>query len=121
MADDNKNVFGESEKTDRLIVVDDASGLVDKSNKFVSFLMVARKFGYNCLYIFHIIYPSPPQSPPPTAKKKETINNIEIDFITDENFQYLPGSVEQSSVLKIIFANCSRETVSYVPKNEKSD
>ena len=41
----NKNVnssFGENRKMDQLIIMDD----------------VSRKFGYNCVYVFHIIVPS---------------------------------------------------------------
>ena len=51
--------FGEEAKRDRLIVVvmDNVSGLADESKKFASFLTVARKFSYNCVYIFHAIYP----------------------------------------------------------------
>ena len=51
------NVFGEKSIHDRLIVFDDVSGLADDSKKFVSFLTVARKYSYNCVYIFHTIYP----------------------------------------------------------------
>ena len=50
--------FLERKKNDKLIVMDDASGLADKSNDFSTFLTVSRKFGFICLYIFHIIYPS---------------------------------------------------------------
>ena len=51
--------FGEETKLDRLIVVvmDNVSGLADESKMFASFLTVARKFSYNCVYIFHAIYP----------------------------------------------------------------
>ena len=52
-----KNIFGEKSVHDRLIVFDDVSGLADDSKKFVSFLTVARKYSYNCVYIFHTIYP----------------------------------------------------------------
>ena len=59
--DDNsknvKNAFGEKSVRDRLIVFDDVSGLADDPKKFVSFLTVARKYSYNCVYIFHTIYP----------------------------------------------------------------
>ena len=51
------NVFGKEQKLDRLIVINDVSGLADKSNAFASFSTVSRKFKYNCVYIFHIIYP----------------------------------------------------------------
>ena len=37
--------------------MDHVSALADESKKFASFLTVARKFSYACIYIFHIIYP----------------------------------------------------------------
>ena len=40
---------------DRLIVMDDVSGVADISTKFVTFLTVSRKFGYLCVYVFHVI------------------------------------------------------------------
>ena len=46
----NVNIFGEKSTRDKL-VFDDVSGLADTSKKFVSFLTVARKYNYNCLYI----------------------------------------------------------------------
>ena len=53
---DGCNIFGENKNFDKLIVRDDVSGLADKSNNFANFLTISRKFGYICLYIFHIIY-----------------------------------------------------------------
>ena len=35
---DNCNIFGEKKKFDRLLVMDDVSGLADKSNDFSNFL-----------------------------------------------------------------------------------
>ena len=60
--DDNDNEFsdsfyGENKKRDRLIVINDVSGLADRSERFSSFLTVARKFRYQCVHIFHIIHP----------------------------------------------------------------
>ena len=43
---------------DRLIVMDDVSGVADISKKFANFLTVSRKFGYHCVYVFHVILPS---------------------------------------------------------------
>ena len=40
----DENVFGEKEKTDSLIVMDDVSGLADRFNDFTSQLAVARSF-----------------------------------------------------------------------------
>ena len=50
--------------------MDDVSGLADTSSKFASFLTIAKKFKYHCLYIFHAIHP----------EKK----CVEDNFITNE-------------------------------------
>ena len=47
-----KNIF------DKLIVMDDVSGLADRSNNFANFLSVEQKFNFTCVYVFHTIYPS---------------------------------------------------------------
>ena len=39
------NSFGEIRKMDRLIVLDDVSGVADLSKKFANFLTVSRKYG----------------------------------------------------------------------------
>ena len=58
---DNKynlnNIFGEKTTRDRLIIMDDVSGLADETKNFASFLTVARKYRYSCVYIFHTIFP----------------------------------------------------------------
>ena len=59
--DDNVNLsnsFGELKKMNRLIVLDDVSGVADSSKKFANFLTVSRKYGYNVVYVFHVIMPS---------------------------------------------------------------
>ena len=48
--------FGEKTNRDRLIVMYDVSGLADESKELASFLTVACKFNYTCVYIFHTIY-----------------------------------------------------------------
>ena len=56
--DDNVNpLFGKNKKMDRIIVMDDVLGVADISNKFANFLTVSRKFGYHCVYVFHVIAP----------------------------------------------------------------
>ena len=47
---------GENDVLDRLIVMDDVSGLADNSTEFSSFSTVSRKYRYTCVYIFHIIF-----------------------------------------------------------------
>ena len=49
--------IGEKDVFDRLIVMDDVIGLTDKSNEICSFLTVFRKYGYSCIYFFHIVFP----------------------------------------------------------------
>ena len=36
----------------------DVFGVADVSKKFANFLTILRKFGYNCVYVFHVITPS---------------------------------------------------------------
>ena len=52
------NSFREKKKLDQLIIMDDVSGVADVSKKFANFLTVSRKFGYNCVYVFHVIVPA---------------------------------------------------------------
>ena len=59
IADENvNNSFGENKKLDRLIVMDDVSGVAEVSKKLSNFLKVSRNFGYNWLYVFHVIFPA---------------------------------------------------------------
>ena len=55
-SDCNENCLGENTILDRVIVMDDISGLADKSEEFANFLTVSRKYGLACVYIFHTIY-----------------------------------------------------------------
>ena len=48
-------LFDENKKMDRLIVMENVSGVADISKKFAKFLTVSRKFGYHCVYVFHVI------------------------------------------------------------------
>ena len=57
-ADYIKNYLGENMILDRLIAMDDVSGLADKSEEFANFLTVSRKYGLACVYIFHTLYPT---------------------------------------------------------------
>ena len=41
---------------DKLIVMDDVSGLADISDEFANFLTVSQKYGLTYVYIFHTIY-----------------------------------------------------------------
>ena len=48
----NVNYFGENKKLDGLM--DDVSGVANVSKKFANFLTVSRKFGCNCVQVFHV-------------------------------------------------------------------
>ena len=83
--------------------MDDVSGLADTSQKFASFLTVARKFRYHCAYIFHTIHPE--KGIWKTILSQTNILNI------------FPASVPLSTVKKILEANCIRRTNKYIPVN----
>ena len=97
------SIFGEKINRDRLIVFDDVSGLADHSNKFANFLTVARKYKYNCVYIFHTIYPE-------KATWKTILSQTNI-------FNIFPASVSLSSVKRILDGSCVRKTTRYIPRS----
>ena len=43
---------------DKVIVMDEVSGLADRSEEFANFFTVSRKYGLTCICIFHTIYPT---------------------------------------------------------------
>ena len=95
------NNFGENKKLDRLIIMDGVSGVADVSKKFANFLTVSRKFGYNCVYVFHVIVPS---------------SQIWQKIISQTNiFNLFPASVPYNTVAKIIQRNCILQIKKYVP------
>ena len=96
--------FGENKKFDKLIVMDNVSGLADKSNDFSNFLTVSRKFGYICLYIFHIIYPA-------KSIWQMILSQTKI-------FNIFPSSIQLGNILKILTNNCDRDTINYIPARD---
>ena len=101
--DNVNNTFGENKKRDKLIVFDDVSGLADESKKFASFLTVARKYNYNCVYAFHTIYTE-------KSNWKTILSQTNI-------FNIFPASVPISSVKKILELSCIRKTTKYIPQS----
>ena len=95
------NSFGENRKLDRLIIMDDVSGVADVSKKFANFLTVSRKFGYNCVYVFHVIVPA-------SQIWQKIISQTII-------FNIFPSSVPYNTVAKIIQSNCILQSKKYVP------
>ena len=91
-----KNLFGENKKMDRLIIMDDVSGVADISKKFANFLTVSRKFGYHCVYVFHVVSPS-------TQIFQKIISQTNI-------FNIFPASVPNNTVSKTLQNNCITQT-----------
>ena len=50
--------MGKNNVFDMLIAMDSISGLADKSDDFANFLTISRKFSFNCVYVFHTMYPT---------------------------------------------------------------
>ena len=85
--------LGENMILDKIIVMDDISGVADKSNEFANFLTVSRKYGLTFAYIFHTIDPAR--------------QNWQMIMSQTKIFNFFPGSVHGSSIIKILssFAN----------------
>ena len=81
---------------DRLIIMDGVSGLADESKKFPAFLTVTRKYNYNCVYIFHTVFPEK--------------SNWRLILSQTNIFNIFPASVPINSVRKILEGACSRKT-----------
>ena len=93
--------YREKTTRDRLIVMDDVLGLADESKKFASFLTVACKFNYACVYIFHIIYPE-------KIIWRTSLSQMNI-------FNIFPASVSLSHMRRILESVCIRKTRKYIP------
>ena len=91
------NSFGEKKKLDRLIVLD-ISGVAG------NFLTVSRKFGYNCVYVFHNI--------------NQTSQNWQKIISQTNIFNIFPASVPLNSVSKILQSNCIINSRSYIPTRQ---
>ena len=89
-ADYIENDLGENMVFDKLIVMDDVSGLAGKSDEFANFLTVSKKYDLTCVYIFHTIYPT-------------------------KIFNFFSGSVQASSVVRILSSFASRSKHTYIP------
>ena len=53
----SSSIYGENKIMDRLIVMDDISGLPDSCKELADFIAITRKYRYHCIYLFHIITP----------------------------------------------------------------
>ena len=92
-ADYIENDLGEKMVLDKPIVMDDVSGLADKSDEFANFLTVSRKYGITCVYIFHTIYPSR--------------QNWQM-IISQTKIFFFPGSIQTGSIFRVLASFASR-------------
>ena len=83
--------------------MDGVSGLADESKKFAAFLSVTRKYNYNCVYIFHTVFPEK--------------SNWRLILSQTNIFNIFPASVPINSVRKILEGACSRKTQKYTLQN----
>ena len=95
---------GEELSVTRLIVMDDVSGLADKSEEFSSFLTVSRKYGFSCLYVFHTIYPGR--------------QSWEMIMSQTHIFNFFPGSIYSRRILKTLSLFASRQKNTYLPNQQ---
>ena len=96
--------MGENNVFNKLIVMDDVAGLADKSDNFANFLTVSRKFNFTCVYVFHTIYP--------------TRSNWQMILSQTKIFSIFPGSLQTSSVIKILSSYCNRYMSEYIPHRD---
>ena len=83
--------------------MDGVSGLADESKKFAAFLSVTRKYNYNCVYIFHTVFPEK--------------SNWRLILSQTNIFNIFPASVPINSVRKILEGTCSRKIKNYILQN----
>ena len=93
--------LGEEMIFDKLIVMDDVSGLADKSDDFANFLTVSRKYGMTCVYIFHATYPSR--------------QNWEMIMSQTQIFNFFPGSIHSSAINRTLSLFANTHKSNYVP------
>ena len=96
--------MGENLNVTKLILMDDVSGLADKSDDFSDFLTVSRKYGFSCLYVFCTIYPGR--------------QSWEMIMSQTHIFNIFPGSIHSSRILKTLSLFESRPKNSYLPNQQ---
>ena len=98
------NNEGESWSVTRLIIMDDVSGLEDKSEEFSNFLTLSRKYGFSWVYVFHTIYPGR--------------QSWEMIMSQTHIFNFFPGSIHSSRILKTLSLFESRQKNTYLPNQQ---
>ena len=92
---DKNNVLGENLIVNKLVVMDDVSGLADKSEDFSNFLTVSRKYGFSCVYVFHTIYPGR--------------QSWDMKMSQTHIFNFFPGSIYSGRILTTLAFFASRQ------------
>ena len=100
----NESLEGEKSQIDKLIVMDDVSGLADRCEDFSNFLTVSRRYGFTCVYVFHTIYPER--------------QSWEMIMSQTHIFNFFLGSIHSGRILKTLALFASREKNSYIPTNQ---
>ena len=103
-SNDADGILGKYNIFDRLIVMDNDLGIAERSNEFGSFFIVARKFNFTCVYVFHTMYPSK--------------LNWQMIISQTKIFNIFPASIPISSISKILSANCNRYIFDYIPNRD---
>ena len=91
---DNENYLGENVILDRVIVMDEVFGLAGRLEEFATFLTVSRKYGLTYVYIFHTSY--------------STRQHWQIILSQTKMFNFFPGSVQASAIIRILLSFASR-------------
>ena len=85
---------------DKVIIMDDVSGLANRSDELANFLTVSRKYGLRCVYIFHTIYPRR--------------QNWQMIMSLTKIFNFFLGFVQTSLIIKILSSFTSRYKNNYI-------
>ena len=94
------NELGENLLVNKLIIMDDVSGLADKSQEFSNFLTVSRKYGFSYLHVFHTIYLGR--------------QNWEMIMSPTHIFNFFQGSIHSGRILKTLSLFASKQKNTYL-------
>ena len=94
-------IFLEKKKLIKSFVRNNVSGVANKPNDFNNFLTASQKFGYICLYIIHIIYP--------------TKSFWQMILSLTRMFNIFSFSIHLWNIPKIFNKQYNREASNYIP------
>ena len=96
-----ENNLGEQMVLDKLIAMDDVSGLADNSDEFANFLTVSHKYSITCVYIFHTIYPSR--------------QNWQMIMSQTQIFNFFSDSIQAGAIVRLLSSFAIRIKNGYLP------